>query len=120
MSKLRRKMTPDEMQLWRKFKIRGGHNLQRVKLNQPDIESGNTWRHECRKLRQAWECSKEKHAWLMEPCEIKTNRNRDFVCLTEKMIWEYETDKHRTKKEMEAGKYKSPNCLVEIVKLWSD
>lgn len=120
MSKLRRKMTPEEMALYRKFKIRGGHNLQRVKLNVPDLESGNTWRHEVQKLRQAWLCSREGHAWIMEACEIKTNRNRDLTCLTCKIIWEYETDKNRTKKEKEAGKYESPNMIVEIVKLWAD
>ena len=113
-----RKLTKDEMKLWKKFKKPGCGNLNSCKINQPKISAANTWEHESHKLKRAHECLKKNHLFIMEACEIKTGRIRDFVCLTECLIEEYERSKEATKKKESEGAYNSPNCDVVVKKLW--
>ena len=114
----RRLMTKFEKELWFKFKIPGGHNLQRKKLNQPSLSAANTWEHEELKLKDAYDALKNNELFIMEAEEIKTKRIRDFVNLTRGMIKEYERDKRRYDIKNNGGAYKSPNCIVEVVKVW--
>ncbi len=114
----RRLMTKFEKELWFKFKIPGGHNLQRCKLNEWKFSAANSPKHEFQKLLKAMECQKKGHFWLMEPWEIKTNRKRDFLCLTEGVIFEWETSKFQFRKKDKEGAYDSPNFGLYVKKLW--
>lgn len=119
-----RKLTEREMNLWRKFKKQGGHSLSRAPVGGVARNKGwsfstaNTPQHECKKLIRAMECTKNDHVWLMEAVEIITNRRRDFVCLTEEIIYEIETDERRMNIGKRDGKYNSPYCDVEIDEIW--
>lgn len=111
-------LTKEERELWYKFKTPNCNNLQRKKVNQPSLSAANTWEHEEQKLKKAFSCLKKGHKWLMEAEEIKTKRIRDFVCLTERIIIEWERNKTQYENKNKQGAYESPNCIVDIKKLW--
>ena len=113
-----KKLTKEERELWYKFRIPAGNNLQRCKVNQPKLSGANSWEHELKKLKKAHDCLRQGHKYIMEAQEIKTGRIRDYVCLTERIAWEWEKSKQATKKKEQEGAYDSPNCIVEVVKMF--
>ena len=113
-----RVLTKEEYQLWCKFKIVGGSNLQRKKVSEIKLSAANTWEHEEKKLKMAYECLKNKEPFLMEADEIKTGRIRDFVNLKQRIAYEFERDKRRYELKKQEGAYESPNCIVEVIKIW--
>lgn len=98
--------------------IPGGNNLQRCKVNQVKISAANTWEHEEKKIKKAHDCLKKGHKFLMEAREIKTGRIRDYVCLTCGVAIEYERSKEAYTKKEKEGAYDSPNCAVEVEKMF--
>lgn len=117
-----KKLTKEEKALWFKFSThRGGGLTSRCKINQFKFSAANTkdeYAHEKWKFEKGMECLRKGHKFIQEAYELKTNRRRDHVCLTEKISWEPESEKRRYEQKIKEKGYDSPNCIVEPVKLW--
>ena len=96
--KMARMMTKEERKRWYRYHKRGGHNLSRCKINQFNVSSGDSFKHEAGKLKKFMELRKLGNLLITEAVDNQTGKRRDVVDLTMGEIYEIETDKRRAKR----------------------
>lgn len=103
-------MTPEESQVWKRYRTPGCSSSQLVKPNVVFFNTHNTTRHEMAKAEMAWKLRQMGHSILTEAECDYGGRRVDLVDLTEDQEYEFETDEKR------AERFKGTN--VYVVKLW--
>ena len=88
-------MTKEEKDVWFSYKIPGQSNIHRCKVDEINLSTANTWKHEREKCKYAYFLKRNNEKFLTEAEEIKTGLRRDMVSLTTGEIYEFETDPKR-------------------------
>ena len=88
-------MTKEEKDVWNSFRIPGCSNIHRCKVDEINLSTANTLKHELMKCTYAYFLKRNKEKFLTEAEEIKTGLRRDMVSLTTGEIYEFETTPQR-------------------------
>lgn len=102
-------MTPEESQVWKRYRTPGCSSSQLVKPNVVFFNTHNTTKHEMAKAEMAWKLRQMGHSILTEA--ESGDRRVDLVDLTEDQEYEFETDEKR------AERFKGMKNVF-VVKLW--
>lgn len=78
------KLKVEELEVWRKFHKRGGHNLSRCKVDQINLDQSNSKKHNLKVLDICRELYSKGHHFITEAVSNKIkNRRYDVVDISE-------------------------------------